>query len=164
MTQPSLAQTTEGGERDQRSPKLLQALAELAVVGGGSLIAIFWVIPNQTASASAYGMSPSMMPIACATAIGLLAVFQFLASLLRRPAASGAGKTEGKRPGMTAAVLLVLVTCIGAYVLSRFGLVVGGIAVTVLVSLVIGEFRLLRTGALCCAVAGVMLLIDLSGL
>jgi hypothetical protein len=155
---------TEAGERGPRSPHLFSALTELVLVAGGCLLAIFWIIPSQTASASAYGMSPSMMPVACASAVALLALLQFFASLWRPSAANGPNGKGRERPGMGHALLLMLAALAGAFVLSRFGLVAGGVALALLVSLVIGEHRLRRNALLCCAVAAVMLLVDVSGI
>lgn len=152
------------GERDQRSPKLLHALVELAVVGGLSLLAIFWIIPSQTAPASVFGLSPSMMPMICAAAIAVLALLQCVAALLRRVAIPDADRTAGGRPSMIHAFLIVAAALVGTFVLARFGLLAGGIVLAALVSFSIGERRLLHNVVLCCAVAAVMLLVDLSGL
>lgn len=152
------------GERDRRSPKPFHALVELAVVGGASLLAIFWIIPSQTAPASAFGLSPSMLPITCATVIAILALLQCVASLLRRPATPDVDRAAGERPTMIHALLIVAAALVGAFVLARFGILAGGVVLALLVSLSIGERRLLRNMVLCCAVAAVMLLVDLSGI
>lgn len=152
------------GERDRRSPKSFHALVELAVVGGAGLLAIFWVIPSQTAPASAFGLSPSMMPITCATVIVLLALLQCFALLFRRRKAPQADRAAGERLNMIPALLIVLAAAAGTLVLARFGLVAGGVALALLVSLVIGERRLWHIVVLCCAAAAVMLLVDLSGI
>lgn len=152
------------GERDRRSPKPFHALVELAVVGGASLLAIFWIIPSQTAPASTFGLSPSMLPITCATVIAILALLHCIASLLRRPATPDVDRAAGERPTMTHALLIVAVTLVGAFVLARFGILAGGVVLALLVSLSVGERRLWRNVVLCCAVAAVMLLVDLSGI
>jgi len=152
------------GERGWRSPKSLRALAELAVVGGASLLAIFWIIPSQTAPASAFGLSPSMMPITCATVIALLALLQFVVQVLRRRPGPQAEMAPGERSNMIHSLLIVVAAAVGTLVLARFGLVAGGVVLALLVSLAIGEQRLWHNVALCCAAAAVMLLVDLSGI
>lgn len=158
------SEDNERGGRNWRSPESFQALAELAVVGGASLLAIFWIIPSQTAPASAFGLSPSMMPIACATVIALLALLQCIVLLLRRGTAPQADRTAGKRPNMIPSLLIVTAAVVGTLVLAQFGLLAGGVVLALLVSLAIGERRLRRNVVLCSAVAAVMLLVDLSGI
>jgi hypothetical protein len=162
--QEPVADSYAKGERVQRSPKPFHALAELAVVGGMSLLAIFWIIPNETAEASVFGLSPSMLPMTCAVAIAMLALLQFGATLLRRFAKPGADRSAGERPSMIHVFLIVAAAMVGTFVLARFGLLAGGVVIAALVSLSIGERRLVHNVVLCCAVAAVMLLIDLSGL
>jgi nitrate reductase gamma subunit len=152
------------GERVQRSPKPFHVLAELAVVGGLSLLAILWIIPNQTADVGAYGLSPSMMPTICAAAIAGLALLQGGFALLRRSEVPGAERAAARQPSMIHALLIVAAAVAGTFVLAHFGLMAGGIALAALVSFAIGERRLAHTLVLCCAVAAVMLLVDLSGL
>jgi hypothetical protein len=65
---------------------------------------------------------------------------------------------------MIHALLIVAAALVGAFVLARFGILAGGVVLALLVSLSIGERRLLRNVVLCCAVAAVMLLVDLSGI
>jgi len=153
----------EGG-RDGRSPKPLHALAELVVVGGASLLAAFWIIPSQTATADSFGLSPAMLPLVCVTVIAVLALLQCLFLLFRRPLLPPAGRAAGERLSMIHALLIVVAAAVGTLVLARFGLVIGGVVLALLVSLAIGERRLWRNVALCCAVAVVMLLVDLSGI
>ncbi|MGF1595204.1 MAG: hypothetical protein ACFCUW_18135 [Kiloniellaceae bacterium] len=152
------------GERGRRSPKPFHALVELALVGGASLVAIFWIIPSQTVPASAFGLSPSMLPIACAIAIAILALLQCVGSLLRRSATPDADRAAGERPTMIHALVIVAAALVGTFVLAQFGILASGVVLALLVSISIGERRLLRNAMLCCAVAVVMLLIDLSGI
>lgn len=152
------------GERVQRSPKSFHAVAELAVVGGLSLLAILWIIPNQTADVGTFGLSPSMMPTICASAIVVLALLQAGVALLRRPAVPGTERAATRQPSMIHALLIVAAALTGTFVLAHFGLMAGGIALAALVSFSIGERRLVHNLVLCCAIAAVLLLVDLSGL
>lgn len=162
---PGAARDDSGrGGRHRRSPKPFHALAELALVGGASLLAIFWIIPSQTAPASAFGLSPSMMPITCATVIAILALLQCLVLLFRRRAAPQADREDGERTNMFHSLLIVVAAAVGTLVLANFGLVAGGVVLALLVSLAIGERRFWRHVVLCCAAAAVMLLVDLSGI
>lgn len=155
----------EGGGRNGRPPNSFHGFGELIIVGGASLLAIFWIIPSQTASAEAFGLSPSMMPLTCATAIALLALLQWIVRLVRpqeRPRPTGSMGTE--RPNMVHAFLIAAAAVVGTVVLAKFGLLAGGVVLALLVSLAIGERRIWRNAALCGAVAAVMLLVDLSGI
>lgn len=162
--QKSVDDNDATGERVQRSPKPFHALAELAVVGGLSLFAILWIIPKQTADVGAFGLSPSMMPTICATAIAVLALLQGGVALLRRSAVADAERAASRQPSMIHALLIVAAALVGTFVLARFGLLAGGVVIAALVSLSIGERRLVQNVVICCAVAAVMLLVDLSGL
>jgi len=163
MPEP-MADGSGKGERDLRSPHLLYPLVELAVVGGISLLAIFWIIPSQTAPASAFGLSPSMVPVTCATAIAALALLQCVVTLIRRIVKPHPARAAADQPSMIHALLIMGAAVVGTAVLGHFGLVAGGIVLAALVSLSIGERRLVHNIMLCCAVAAVMVLVDLSGL
>lgn len=161
----SASDDNELGGRNGRPPNSFHVFVELVIVGGASLLAIFWIIPGQTVAAEAFGLSPAMMPLTCATAIAVLALLQCIVRLVRRRkqpvAAGGAG---GGRPSMIHSLPILAAAVVGTMVLARFGLLAGGVVLALLVSLAIGERRLWRNVALCGAVAAVMLLVDLSGI
>ncbi len=149
---------TETDDRDTGPRTLLRAGIELAVVGGASLLAIFWVIPSQTTPGENFGLSPTMVPIVCATAIGLLALLQFAAGILRRAAPQPGGG------GFAVAGAVALAAIIGVAVIGAAGLIWGGPLIAGLVSLGIGERRPVVLGAIVGGAAAIILFVEWSGI
>lgn len=142
---------SQQGGRDTRPPAFLHDLAELAIVAGLGLLAIFVVIPSQTSSAGEIGLSPGLLPTACAAAIVLLALLQFILKLIRRLVEPEAPRTA---PGT--ALMLIAATVAGAAVVRLFGWELGGAAIVLLVSLVLGERRPARLTASAAGAAAVL--------
>lgn len=112
-------------------------LAEGAVIGGVSLLAVFWIIPNQT-SEGGIGLSPAFLPTLCAAACGVFAVADVLLRLARRD------RSHAYPQDWTAFVRIGAVALLGTAVL-RWGGVTASALVTVPAGmLVLGERRPLR--------------------
>jgi len=128
------------------------------VVGGISLLAIFWIIPSQTVAGENFGLSPTMVPIVRASTIGILALTQFATDVCRR--ASRPGRPGGV--GVPAAVVLSAV--VGIATIGFAGLVWGGTLLAGLVSVSIGERRPLVLTTIAAAAAALMIFVEQSGL
>jgi|GEM_PF-1486428 len=147
------------GERDWRSPQFRRAVGEVVVVAGASLLIIFWVIPAQTTPGRELGLSPQLIPTVCSAAIGLLAVFRFIATLLSvRPAEAIDAAPFRYAIGMIAA------TAAGIAAITYLGWPTGGAILSLLVVLMLGERRPLILGALPVSVAILLYLIQLTGI
>lgn len=134
--------------RTRRPSVFPGAFAEFIVICGASLAAIFVLIPNQTTPGDEIGLSPSLVPTVCAAAIGVLGFAQFVwSAVFRRTAA-----VTRREPLRYA--LFLMASALVALVAVRFaGLLVGCTVLALLVSLVLGERRLIRLALVCGGVA-----------
>ena len=103
------------------------------------MIAIYVVIPNQTSPSGEIGLSPDLLPTACAVAIALLALIQFVLKLVR-----GSAEPKAEPSALDVSLKLIAATVIGAVVVRVFGWELGGATLTMLTSLVLGERRPMR--------------------
>jgi len=137
----------------------MRAIVELAVVGGASLFALFYLIPAQTSASDNWGLSPRMVPTVCAAVIGGLAVISFLAGLVRAPS-----EDEAPAAGVGTVLAVIVSAIVGVLLIDAAGLIVGGTVMVPLVGLSIGERHPLRLAGLTGGAALLLYLIIWSGL
>lgn len=138
--------------------KNLRAAFELTVVGGSSLLAIFWIIPAQTVAGDNFGLSPTMVPIVCAAAIGGLSVLQFVVGLfntINRPSSENGFGTAG---------LIIVSALLGTAVVGEYGLIIGGMSIVGLLSLSIGVRDWKKLSFMVIAAGALMYFVKISGL
>ncbi|MEM9027314.1 MAG: hypothetical protein AAGC70_03000 [Pseudomonadota bacterium] len=137
---------------------LTTASVEFVIVGGASLIFIFWIAPRYIASGSNLGLAPDMLPIACAIAIGTIATVQFVRAVFV-PA-----RADSKRRSSALVLGLIVAAVTSCLVIDAFGLIAGGAVMTGSGALLLGERRLLALLAMTAGGASVMFLVVWSGL
>jgi len=115
------------------------AFAELMIVGGASLAAIFIIIPAQTSPSDEIGLAPSFVPTVCAAAVGFLAVAQFIGASIAHGTDNGDGE---QRAPIRYALMLMGAACAAVLVTWLIGLLVGCTLLALLVSLILGERRI----------------------
>jgi hypothetical protein len=135
-----------------RSRNFARPFVEFAVVGGASLIAIAWVIPAETVARENFGLSPRMVPTVCAAVIFAIAAINLLVSLVRPQA----GPAAQPAAGLGTVLALVAAAIAGVAAVHYFGLIAGGVAVCLLVSLVLGERRPLHLCAIGASAAALL--------
>jgi hypothetical protein len=148
------------GRRAGGPRSLSRPLAELAMVGGASLAAIFWLIPAETVPGENFGLSPRMVPIVCSALIGGLAAVNFLAALL------GAARRETaiSTRGLPEVAALVAATLAGGAIVHWVNLVAGGTVLAVLAGLAVGERRPLRLTLVTASAALILFVVEWLGL
>jgi hypothetical protein len=148
------------GRRAGGPRSLSRPLAELAIVGGASLAAIFWLIPAETVPGENFGLSPRMVPIVCSALIGGLAAVNFLAALL------GAARRETaiSTRGLPEVAALVAATLAGGAIVHWVDLVAGGTVLALLASLAVGERRPLRLTLVTASAALILFVVEWLGL
>jgi hypothetical protein len=148
------------GRRAGGPRSLSRPLAELAIVGGASLAAIFWLIPAETVPGENFGLSPRMVPIVCSALIGGLAAVNFLAALL------GAARRETaiSTRGLPEVAALVAATLAGGAIVHWVDLVAGGTVLALLAGLAVGERRPLRLTLVTASAALILFVVEWLGL
>lgn len=149
---------TQGG-RVSRLPRLRKALGELVVVGGASLVMIFWIIPAQTSAGGELGLSPQLVPTVCSAAIGLLTLFRFITMLVAAPTS----EPNDDAP-IRYALSIIAATVAGITAIAYLGWAVGGGILSLLVVLVLGERRPLMLVAMPVLVAILLFLVQKTGI
>lgn len=138
----------------------MRAAIEFAIVGGGALVFLFWIIPVYIGGGSNLGLAPAMLPTVCVTVIGCLAGLQFLFSFFGRD-----GVREAQQRGHPRlAVALVGATVGSALLIGIADLAVAGAVLVTAAALLLGERNPIKLAALAGAGAGIMLLVKWSGL
>ncbi|MBY8977928.1 hypothetical protein KHP62_19105 [Rhodobacteraceae bacterium NNCM2] len=149
------ARSSDGRSRKHFS----RDLVEFLIVGGASLLAIFYIIPAQTVSAPTFGLSATMLPMVCAAAIGLLAAVKFVLSIL-----VGSDSAPVGVAGLGTVVAIFASTVIGIVAIDHIGLIAGGTLLVVLTSLAVGMRHPAELVKMAVGGAGLLFLIDWSGL
>lgn len=139
----------------------MRPLAEFVIVAGLCLFTLFVIIPAGTTESDNFGLSPRMLPIATTSVILLVSVVSLIFGLLRRP--KTATSDLGSK-GMRGVVFLVLATLLGIFIIHRTSIVIGGTALVLLASLVIGERKPAALAGMGTGAAILLLLVDWSGL
>ncbi|MBN7776422.1 tripartite tricarboxylate transporter TctB family protein [Nitratireductor aquimarinus] len=147
------------GKRVSRLPQLRKALGELIVVGGASLVMIFWIIPAQTSSGGELGLSPQLVPTVCSIVIGLLTLFRFIATLISTPVPE-----PGDDAPIHYALSMIAATVAGIAAIAYLGWVIGGAILALLVLLVLAERRPLMLVGLPVSIAVLLFLIQKTGI
>ncbi|MDV6227261.1 hypothetical protein R2G56_13265 [Nitratireductor aquimarinus] len=147
------------GKRVSRLPQFRKALGELIVVGGASLVMIFWIIPAQTSSGGELGLSPQLVPTVCSIAIGLLTLFRFIVTLISTPAPE-----PGDDAPIHYALSMIAVTVAGIAAIAYLGWVIGGAILALLVLLVLAERRPFMLVGLPVSIAVLLFLIQKTGI
>lgn len=143
--------------RSGRPSQLKRAFGELIVVGGASLAMIFWIIPAETTSGGALGLSPQLAPTVCSAAIGILSLIQFVAKLVSTPKAAEA-KPDGDAP-IRYALLVIVATVLGIAAIAYIGWPLGAACLAFLVLVALGERRPLMLTVLPGAVVALLFLV-----
>ena len=118
-------------------------------------MALFWIIPAQTTTGRNLALSASFLPIICASFIGLLALANFVTTLLRH------STSTGETPiGVTDALMVIGASVIGILTIRYAGWVIGSATLALLVSLCLGERRPLNLALLTGGVTLLMFLIS----
>lgn len=142
-----------------RSPQVRRASIELAVVGGGCLVALFWIIPEQTSTGRNLALSASFLPIICASFIGLLALANFVTTIMRH------STSTGETPiGFRDALMVIGASVIGILAIRYAGWIIGSATMALLVSLCLGERRPLNLVLLTGGVALLLFVIGQLGI
>ena len=136
------------GGRIRRPSFSFAAFAELMIIGGASLTAIFILIPNQTTPGEEIGLSPGLVPTVCAAVIGILGVIQFIASTITHKPVE-----NNKQIPISYALSLMAAVLIAVVVVWFAGLLAGCTILAFLISLVLGERRKIRLALVTCGVA-----------
>ena len=136
----------------------LQAFFELMIVGGLSLVTLFWIIPSQTEPSDNFGLSPSMVPTVCVVSIAVLAILQFFSSFLKTE------ETDKRQQGLGIPSAIVASTIIGTILIDTVGLVTGGAVVAGLIAIVIGERRIPNLVTIMVSAVFLLLFVEWSGL
>lgn len=146
------------GGRFWRPSIFSAALAELVIVGGASLAAIFILIPNQTTPSEEIGLSPGLVPTVCAGVIGVLALVQFITSSFSQRAESAKPQVQ-----IRYALKLMAAVIIAVSVVWFAGLLAGCTTLALLISLVLHERRIIRLALVCGGVALCLYIIESMG-
>jgi len=112
----------------------------------GSLVMLIWVIPQQTATAEGYGMSPAAVPMFCAGGVFVLSLLLMLKNLPHRWTREGRSALIGKqalvRTGLNLAIALV-----GLLIINLTGYYIGGVFLIAASMVVAGRRSPLWIGA-----------------
>lgn len=139
----------------------MRPLAEFVIVAGLCLFTLFVIIPAGTAESDNFGLSPRMLPIATTSFILLVSVVSLIFGLLRK-SKTAPGDLGSK--GMRGVVFLVLATLLGIVIIEQTNIVIGGTALVLLASLVIGERKPAALAGMGAGAVTLLLLVEWSGL
>ncbi len=138
----------------RRTVPLWPVLGELAVVGGASLLALFWIIPTQTTADPFAALQPGLVPNVCATAILVLILIQTWNGLRKgRAAEEEAAGDAAQAHSWRSALGAMAITIAGVLAFHLAGLLATSLVVIPGLMLWLGERRYPRVGVvtLCCA-------------
>jgi hypothetical protein len=127
-------------------------VAELLILTGAALLAVFWIIPSQV-SGGGLGLDPGFLPRLCAVAIGILVFLDGVRRLLGR-----SPQDEAYASGWSALILIGGLALLGAVAIRFASIAVAAVLVIPIGMVLLGERRPLLIALTTALVAGSFLL------